>query len=186
MIGSLEGKISIESDNKIIIEVGGVGYLVRVSPATAASLKKMPQAKVLTYLAVREDALNLYGFITQDELHLFELLLSVPGIGPKGALAVLSLADVVTLEKAIATGDGSYLTRVSGIGKKTAEKIVLELKDKIGGDQKGSGSSDESDIFEALRALGYQNAEIRSALKQLPDEGSVEEKIRLALKQLGR
>ena len=134
---------------------------------------------------MREDALDLYGFLNYEELEFFEMLIGVSGIGPKGALAILSIASTETLRKAIGTGDTSYLTKISGIGKKTAEKIVIELRDKMGEQEKGSSMQEELDAMEALKSLGYSQNEIREALKKVPPDLNTNEKIREALKILG-
>ena len=134
MITLLEGAIELKTEKFAIINVGGMGYRVFAGGDT---LGKMPEkgsfVKLWIHHHVREDAQALYGFAHYAELELFELLLSIPGIGPKGGLGILGVAPVDTLKKAIAAGDTSYLTRVSGVGRHTAEKIVLELKDKIAG-----------------------------------------------------
>ena len=142
-----------------------------------------------THLAVRENILDLYGFSSEEELRLFELLLTVSGIGPKSGLAVLDIATVETLRTAIAGGNASYLTKVSGIGKKTAEKIVLELQDKVGAIVEGSAATlhGDSEALEAMRALGYSQAEARDALRKVSSEieGS-SDRLREALRILGR
>ena len=138
---------------------------------------------------MREDSQELYGFLHYPELELFELLIGISGIGPKGALGVMAIAPVDTLKKAIASGDTSYLTRVSGIGRKTAEKVVLELKEKLAG--RGVSVSapelkDEADALDALVALGYSQREARDALAAVPqDITSIEKRVREALKRLG-
>lgn len=134
---------------------------------------------------VREDVLDLYGFLDYSELEFFEMLISVSGIGPKGALAILGVTSIETLRKAIGTGDTSYLTKISGIGKKTAEKIVIELRDKIGTELKGSSLQGELDALEALKSLGYAQNEIREALKKISSDTDTSTKIREALKILG-
>jgi Holliday junction DNA helicase RuvA len=133
MIGQLVGTIAYRAERHIILEVGGVGYKVFVSSETQLALGAItPEpVRLWTYLAVREGALDLYGFLEKSELDFFELLLSVSGIGPKSALAILSLAPPATLEKAIVAGDSSYLTKVSGIGRKSAEKIIVELRERL-------------------------------------------------------
>ena len=113
---------------------------------------------------MREDVLDLYGFLDHRELEFFEMLISVSGIGPKGALSILGITSIETLRKAISTGDTSYLTKVSGIGKKTAEKIIIELRDKIGEEKGGSSLQGELDALEALKSLGYSQNEAREAL----------------------
>lgn len=153
--------------------------------------------RFFTYLAVRENALDLYGFLTRQELRFFELLITVSGIGPKTALGIVNTAPVETLISGIASGDASYLSKVSGIGAKNAKKIVLELKDKIIGmareDETGESNSsnsifrEESEVLEALQALGYALKDARDALAQVSDkaEKTVQEKIREALRVLG-
>jgi len=132
MIGKLNGEIIENSKGKIIINVGNIGYIVYILPAESGEFKEGNKAEIWTHQVVKEDVLDLYGFKERENLDLFKLLISISGIGPKGALGVLSVAPAKTLQKAIATGNTSYLTKVSGIGKKSAEKIVLELKDKVG------------------------------------------------------
>ena len=132
MIGHLEGTVLKVSDGSCILQTGGVGYKIAPTARALASLRGGERASLWTYLAVRENALDLYGFATEDEQRLFELLLTVSGIGPKSALAILDIASVETLRAAISQGNASYLTKVSGVGRKTAEKIVLELRDKVG------------------------------------------------------
>ncbi|KKW08789.1 MAG: Holliday junction ATP-dependent DNA helicase RuvA [Candidatus Kaiserbacteria bacterium GW2011_GWA2_49_56] len=145
-------------------------------------------AALWTHLAVREDVLDLYGFRTEEELHVFELLLTVPGIGPRSALAILDIASIETLRSAISAGNASYLTNVSGIGRKTAEKIVLELREKIGAGTEGAGRSlsGDEEALEAMRALGYTVSEARDALRKVPQEvagGSA--RLREALRMIG-
>jgi Holliday junction DNA helicase RuvA len=140
-------------------------------------------------MAVRENSLDLYGFVTTEEMDFFTLLLDVSGIGPKSALSILIVAPLDTLKKAIATGDTSYLNKVSGIGKKTAEKIVIELRDKLHAFKHEGSASElrgESDVVEALKSLGYSQNEARDVLKQVPAtiEGT-NARIKEALKILG-
>ena len=189
MISQLSGKITFRGTGFIVLTTGGIGYKVYVSTETFAELKKKETALLWTHLAVRENALDLYGFLSEEELSFFEMLVSIPGVGPKSALAILSLADVTTLTSAVIHGDSSYLTRVSGIGKKSAEKIVLELKDKLGtvpyeGDDEDLKGA--ADALEALTALGYSAKEAREALRKVP-EGVKDTGMRLkeSLKILG-
>jgi len=187
MIGTLSGTVRHKDLNQIILDVGGVGYKVAVT--TDVALEAMPGEPlfVWTHLAVRETALDLYGFLDRDTLSLFELLITISGIGPKTALGILNVASPEMLRQAVATEDTSYLTKVSGIGKKNAEKIVLELKDKLvttsadfEGAERGAG-----DVMEALLSLGYAERDIREALKKLPkDLGSTSDKVKAALKLL--
>ena len=192
MIGHLTGKI-IWSDLKfVILDVGGVGYKIHTKHWRVLPQKK-PTAEIAefwTYLAVRENALDLYGFQTREELNFFELLLTVSGIGPKSASSILSLASLSNLRRAISTGDTGHLTKVSGIGKKAAEKIVVELKDKMDGlgFDGESGESDslsgDMDALEALKSLGYSERESREALKKVTDVFGAGEKVKKALKIL--
>jgi holliday junction DNA helicase RuvA len=188
MIRRLSGRIISHDESEIVIDVGGVGYVVAVSPHTIFELEGVEEISLWTYLAVRENALDLYGFITREELNFFELLLSVSGIGPKSALGVLNIASLDELRRAIIENNPSYLTKVSGVGKKSAEKIVLELKDKI---EKGSNDTDEilsgdMDAIEALQSLGYPTHTARDILRSIPrDITETGERVRAALKKLG-
>ncbi len=191
MIARLVGTIAYMSEKYVVIDVSGVGYKVFVSADTIASTNIGEKATVWTYTAMRESSLDLYGFQTTDELAFFELLLDVSGIGPKGALGILNVAAIDTLSRAIATGDTGYLTKVSGIGKKTAERIVMELRDKMKARMtEDSGTNHtlraESDIVEALKSLGYSQNEARDALKRVPNNiESTNARIKEALKILG-
>lgn len=189
MIGQLEGTIWDTRDRSITLGVGGVGYKLWVTTDTAIELKdKKTPVRMWTHLSVREDALELYGFLSEAELHLFELIISVSGIGPKKAISILSLAPAPTLMRAIATGDAEYLTKVSGVGRKNAEKIVLELREKMIGlasEMPQENMQDEADIIEAIRALGYSAHEARKALAATPASiTGVSGRIKAALKIL--
>lgn len=173
MIGHLEGKVIFKGERRVILDVGGVGYKIFVSPAIQKNFEIGSFTKLWTHLHVKEDALELYGFLDQGELEFFELLISISGIGPKSALGVLSLAPVDTIRKAISSGDTSYLTKVSGIGRKTAEKIVLELKDKLGFGKIAYVSEEmkeDADILDALLALGYSQRDAREMIQKIPKE----------------
>lgn len=188
MIGYIEGEVLHKDERSLIVRSGGIGYVVGVTPATIASFEIKDHICLWTHLSVREDALDLYGFAQRDELTLFRLLIGISGIGPKGALNVLSLADVSTLARAIATGDGSYLTKVSGIGKKLGEKIVLELREKMGGlaGKEGAVPHKETEAIDALEALGYAPRDTRTLVRTLSQEyTTTEEIIRKALQTLG-
>ena len=188
MIGHLEGKVSAVRGGYAIVSAGGVGYKVFATRELLLSLKQDSEAAVWTHLAVRESILDLYGFSNEEELRLFELLLTVSGIGPKSALAILDIASVETLRSAVSAGNASYLTKVSGIGKKTADKIVLELRDKVGASQAGSDAALQGDeeALEAMRALGYSQGEARDALRKVPQEiERSNERLREALRLLG-
>lgn len=190
MIRRLTGKIVESGTSFAVVETSGIGYMVFVTADTALSLKKETGDVTLhTHLAVRENSQDLYGFLIKDELVFFELLLSVSGIGPKSALSILSLASVGAISQAVSEGDTSYLTKVSGIGRKNAEKIVLELSDKLGvleseNDTKFSG---DVETLEALTSLGYSQSEARDALKEVPKEFvGTNDRLKEALKLLGR
>jgi Holliday junction DNA helicase RuvA len=186
MIGSIRGKIILKTDKFLLVETNGVGYKISVSPDVLSKAKKVgDEIFLFIHTHVREDALDLYGFLNQEDLNFFEMLLSVSGIGPRSALAILGIASNQTLRRAIGTGDTSYLTKISGIGRKTAEKIIIELRDKIGEEQGGSSLRDELDALEALKSLGYSQNEAREALKKVSQEMNANAKIREALKILG-
>lgn len=189
MIGSIKGKIILRTEKFLIAETSGVGYKINVSPDTLSRAKKTgEEISLWVHTHVREDVLDLYGFLDRQELEFFEMLINVSGIGPKGALAILGITSIETLRKAISTGDTSYLTKVSGIGKKTAEKIVIELRDKVanGMSEKGGSSlQGELDALEALKSLGYSQNEAREALKKVSPNTNTNAKIREALKILG-
>ena len=194
MIGSIKGKVLLKADKFLIVEAGGVGYKVSVSPDTLSRVDALrlrsgqndTEVSFWIHTHVREDALDLYGFLTHPEQEFFEMLIGVSGIGPKSALAILGITSIETLRKAIGTGDTSYLTKISGIGKKTAEKIVIELRDKMGSELKGESLQGELDSLEALKALGYSQNEAREALKKVPPDLDTNKKIKEALKILGR
>jgi len=171
MIRYIEGGVVAVETDFAVVNVQGVGYKVFTTPENLALLTKGLAATFHTHLAVRETALDLYGFSSLNELALFELLLSVSGIGPKSALGVLSLADSSTIRTAVRDQNAAHLSKVSGIGKKTAEKIVLELKDKmhfLGDSPEGTHIDEEA--LDALRAMGYTLQEAREALKVVPRE----------------
>lgn len=191
MIAQLTGNVVHNGDRFVILNVNGVGYKVFTTAESMIILAKNSfETTLWTHLVVKEDALDLYGFVSKTELDFFELLLTVSGIGPKSALGTLSLAGTETLRKAISTNNSEYLTKVSGIGRKSAEKIVLELKEKLGklGDAlPGEDLDGEADILNALQALGYTVKEAREAIKKIPAETTdTGEKIKQALKQLSK
>lgn len=190
MIAQLKGTVEHKDIRFLILDVSGVGYKVFATTETIENAKLGDNKKYWTYQVVREDALDLYGFDTKDELDFFELLIGISGIGPKTALGILNLATLSALKRAVASGDSTYLTKVSGIGKKNAEKIVLELKDKliaVFDDEENQSAENHNDSLEALKSLGYSERESREALKKLPknitDTG---ESVRHALKILSK
>ncbi len=190
MIAFLEGTIELKMEKFAVVKVGGIGYRVFFNVDT---LQKIPEkggnVKVWIHHHVREDSEDLYGFYYYAELELFEMLISISGIGPRGALGIMAIAPVDTLKKAIAAGDSSYLTRVSGIGRKTAEKVILELKEKMAGrgvNIEAPELKDEADAIDALVGLGYSQREARDALAGISDKTiSLEKKVSQALRQLG-
>jgi len=189
MIGLLEGEVRAVRGTYALVVVGGVGYKVFASKDTLAGFAEGAFASVWTHLAVREDAQDLYGFPSEGELRFFELLLTVSGIGPKSALSILDIASVETLQSAIGSGNANYLTTVSGIGKKTAEKIVLELRDKVAKSEGSAGAALQGDAeaLEAMRSLGYTAQEARDALRTVPPEITrSNDRLREALRVLGR
>jgi Holliday junction DNA helicase RuvA len=182
MISYIEGQIVWQDPKYVVVNASGVGYKIHTYAEGFDSFTKI---SFYTYTAVREQSIDIYGFLTRDELSMFELLLTVSGIGPKSALAILAVSSPRLLTEAISTGDSSRLTTVSGIGKKNAEKIVLELKDKIEHVTTHTDGShrDTADALEALKALGYSERDARDALKKATGTNT-EEKIKSALKQL--
>jgi Holliday junction DNA helicase RuvA len=187
MIGKLTGVVSEMAAGVAVIEVGGVGYCVRV-PLTSA-LGEGERVSLHIHTAVREDAIDLYGFGSQDDLAFFRLLMSVSGVGPKTALSIMGVAEPAALKRTIAQGDASALHKVFGIGKKSAERIVVELKDKVAlssaTDSSPALGLHDGEVVEALMALGYSAAECRRALKASAPDGSVKERLSAALRQLG-
>ncbi|MFA6315320.1 MAG: Holliday junction branch migration protein RuvA [Candidatus Paceibacterota bacterium] len=192
MIASLHGKVIHIDTRFVVLEVNGIGYKVFLTADSIHGMKMGDEKTFSTYLAVREDALDLFGFISKKEKDFFELLISISGIGPKGALNILSAVSSDTLINAIRTGSTAHLVKVSGIGRKTAEKIVLELKDKLGvidgeaGAEFAAGLSSDMDAIEALKALGYDADDAREAMKKVsPEITDTSAKIKAALKMLG-
>ena len=186
MISRIEGTILKTTDKFVVLDVHGIGFKIYTTNDVLLFTKDQKTLVLFTFLSVKEDALDLYGFRDEEELGFFELLLSVSGIGPKSAIGIMNIATIDSLKKAIATGDTNYLTKISGIGRKTAEKIVIELRDKLSAHTKDAGTlKGESDAVEALKALGYSLSEARDALKNISAE-DIGEKIKEALKILGK
>lgn len=190
MISYLKGTIYSKDDKSLIVSVGGVGYLVYATASLLMEVKQGEEVEVYTYLdfAAREETLSLYGFNTQEELEFFKQLIKISGVGPRSALAVLSVARLKELKGAIASGDSSLLQKVSGIGKKTAERVVMELRDKLGFEDIGDGAASQSDrdVYDALAGLGYSAGDVRGALRKISkDAETVEEKVKAVLKVLG-
>ncbi|WP_298289618.1 Holliday junction branch migration protein RuvA [Thiomonas sp.] len=189
MIGRLHGTLLDKSPPQILLDVGGVGYEVDVPMSTLYALPTVGQAvTLLIHSVVREDAHLLYGFATAGERAAFRELLKISGIGPRIALAVLSGLSVEEIAQAVTQQDAARFTRVPGIGKKTAERLLLELKGRLGADLGPAAAQPgaTADVLQALVALGYSEREAGAAVKALPAGCGVDEGIRLALKNLAR
>ncbi|MFZ2484541.1 MAG: Holliday junction branch migration protein RuvA [Minisyncoccia bacterium] len=189
MIACLSGTIRHKDTRSLIVDVAGVGYKVLVTTETALEVSPSSPVFLWTHLVVRETSLELVGFLDKETLDVFELLITISGIGPKSAIGILNVASPAMLRQAVASGDTTYLTRVSGIGKKNAEKIVLELKDKlkVTSDDRSVDSRSEGDALEALVSLGYSERDAREALKKVPkDVEGASERVKAALKLLSQ
>ncbi|OGI35046.1 MAG: Holliday junction DNA helicase RuvA [Candidatus Moranbacteria bacterium RIFOXYA2_FULL_43_15] len=189
MIAKLKGKIEYLKDNYAVVTVRDIGYKVHLSVYTFGKVAGIAEVNLFIHTYVREDQLALYGFLTSDELEMFEQLISISGIGPKAAMGILSIATPKTIKTAILNEDPSILTKVSGIGKKTADRVILELKNKVA--DISTGDKEEAtvdvDAIEALMTMGYSNAEARDALKAVPaDVRDVGARVKAALKNLGK
>ena len=197
MIGSLRGVVAMLAADHCLLENNGVGYRVFMPSISLSQIKTGQEIRVITYMAVREDAILLYGFLTQEYYQLFLQLTSVSGVGPKVALGVLSAAKPENFYLAIQNRDIKVLTGLPGIGKKMAERLILELKDKVESmdgsgavenvlDRADGANNSTSEAIEALRALGYNNTEIYPVVKAIPNcnELSTENIIRQALRNL--
>lgn len=189
MIGRLHGKLLEKNPPQILIDVSGVGYEVDVPMSTFCNLPEVGGELTLhTHFVVREDAQLLYGFATLAERAVFHALIKISGVGPKIALALLSGITVDQLKDAVDRGETGLLTKVPGIGKKTAERLVLELKDKLAGTGAATAavptSGARADVAAALIALGYSEREAAAATKKLPEDCTVNDGLRLALKSL--
>ncbi len=189
MIGKLKGTIEYIKDSYVVVDVNNIGYKIFTIPYVLGKIAGSQEVSFFIHTYVREDVLALYGFLTLEDLEMFELLISISGIGPKAAMGILSIADVKTIRTAILNEDPSVLTRVSGVGKKTAERVILELQNKIADLSEGEKSEAmaDSDSLEALTGMGYSVSESREALKMVPvDIKDVGERVKLALKNLGK
>lgn len=193
MIGLLQGTAIYKTDSSLILDIHGVGYRVLVPQPVLASIPlQTEQVKLFIYTHVREEALDLYGFVSPDDLRLFEYLIGVSGVGPKSALGVFSLGERSQILKAIAAGDVDFFTAVPRLGKKNAQKIIIELKSKIGSTEDldladESGSTGDNDVVLALQGFGFTQREAQQALRQVNGQATTpEEQIRLALKYLGK
>ena len=192
MIGRLSGKLIEKQPPQIIVDVQGLGYELDVPMSTFYNLPGLGESITLfTHLVVREDAHLLYGFGSDDERRAFRQLLKISGVGPKLALSVLSGLSVADLAQTVAMQETGRLTKIPGVGKKTAERLVLELRDKLDHGPSvsaavGTPKANSGDVLNALLALGYNDREAQWALKQIPNDLSVSESIRQALKQLSK
>ncbi len=195
----LSGTVAHMEPYLAVIDCGGVGYACRTTSYTLSQIKKGDKSTLYTYLSVREDAMDLYGFFSQEERKLFQQLIAVSGVGPKAALAILSSTTPANLAMSIITGDEKALTAAQGVGKKIAQRVILELKDKLAKGQTVSLSGESvagpavtiipqnklSEAAAALAVLGYSQAEINVALKGIDIEGlPLEQIIRFALKNM--
>ena len=197
MIYYVSGPVTVLEPGLAVVDCGGVGYGCRITAYTAGQLKLNQPARLYVTESIREDAFDLYGFISKEEQHCYELLTSVNGVGPKAAMAILSSGGPQNFTLAVMTGNEKMLTAAQGIGKKIAQRIILELKDKIGG---GSAELDFSAgpaatapvqsagaaalAHAALQELGYSAAEINMALKGVDPQATTEEMVRYALRQM--
>ncbi|MBD5520578.1 MAG: Holliday junction branch migration protein RuvA [Lachnospiraceae bacterium] len=201
MYAYLKGTIEEITEDNLILEVNQIGYNIKISARTANLLDRTSGlVKIYTYTLVREDAFSLYGFLTRDDLEIFKKLITVNGIGPKGGLAILSIMSADELRFAILSGDSKAISKAPGIGAKTAERVILDLKDKVSlqdalspkediatASLSGSASTDEkNEAIEALVALGYSASDALRAVKQvnLAEDASVEEILKASLKYL--
>ena len=195
MIASVEGLVGAIAADSLVVEVGGIGYRVNAAPAVIATAAPVTRIKLYTYHLVREDLQALYGFRSPDELGFFNLLLSVTGVGPKVALAITGSRPVADLQLAIIEGDQALLTAIPGIGKRLAERVIFELKEKVAAAGVSAslgapGSAGDNEVVAALQALGYSLGEARDAARAaLTDPtrvGSLEDRVKAALRTLLR
>jgi Holliday junction DNA helicase RuvA len=189
MIGSLRGPVTHIGPDYVVVELGGVGYRVSVAPKLMASLRPEREAHFFVHHLVREDQQALFGFGSPEELAFFELLMTVSGVGPRLALAITSAYPVMRLQLAIVTDDLDLLTSVSGVGRRTAQRIGLELKEKLhaAGVAVGPGAPSDSDVVAALESLGYTASEARRAAGSVAGtDGALDTRIKAALQELAR
>ena len=186
MIASLEGIVTEKDEESIVLSLGGLGLKVNVTKATAENAELHKMIGLFTHLVVREDSLTLYGFETQEEKEMFISLLSVSGVGPRTALATLSTASIDTIKRAVVNEQPDLLSHIPGVGKKTAQSIVLHLQGKISGDFhsiKGVESTLDADVISALTSLGYSIVEAQAAMQMIPSNtpADLETRVRIAL-----
>jgi len=192
MIASLKGKLESLGGDGAVIDVGGIGFRVYMPTSTLTTLGAVGgEVKLYTHLHLREDNATLYGFASSGELELFRVLIGITGLGPRLALAIISAMDIESLAAAIATGNADLLTGIPGIGKKMANRLVLELKDKLGAGlaiaPAAQAAQENADVLAALTSLGYSVSEATRAVADLPREQglSLEDKVKLALGFIG-
>jgi len=192
MISYIQGTVNKIEDEIIVLESNNIGYGIFTSLNTIDNLSLNEEIKIHTHLYVREDKINLFGFLTKEELDMFEKLIKISGVGPKAAIAILSISKVKTLKREIANENIDYLKKASGIGKKTAGKIILELKDKMDvifddtGDFDNGTNVSGNFVEDALIQLGFNKMEVRKALSKIKPEGKEEDQIiKEALKIMG-
>ena len=189
MIGSLHGRVLHVGSDYALVEIGGIGYRVIAGPSLLARLRVGSEASVYTHHLVREDLQALFGFATLDELGFFELLMTVSQVGPRLALAITSAHPVTRLQLAILNDDLDAFTSISGVGRKTAQRIVLELKEKVhaAGLAVGGSAPHDSDVVAALESLGYTATEARRAAGAVAgSDGELDSRIKAALQELAR
>lgn len=191
MIGLLKGKVELLFRPFVIIDVNGVGYKVLVSESVYKKLTTKDAIKIYTYTYVREDNLELFGFLELEDLTLFENLITVSGIGPKTALNIFSFGERKDIIEAIVKSDVGFFTSVPRLGTKNAQKIIIELKNKMGGDIEidlsGKDFMENVEVIEALKGFGFTVSESQKALRDIKTQGlSLNEKIKMALKQMGK
>lgn len=191
MIGLVKGKVILKDNNDLIVDVNGVGYRILVSEKLIASAVEGKEIQLFTYTYVKEDALELFGFQELLDLKLFKDLISVNGVGPKTAMLIFSFATRSEIVEAVLRGDVSFFTRIPRLGKKNAQKIIIELKSKFKDNSSfdlNTADDDENrEVFDALKNFGFSRKEIAEALKNIDSKASSsDEKIRLTLKYLGK
>lgn len=189
MIGSVRGRVTHIGQDHTLVEVGGIGYRVMAGPALLAQLRLGEETSVYTHHLVREDLQALFGFVSPEELAFFELLMTVSQVGPRLALAITAAYPVLKLQLAIVNDEVDLFTSVSGVGRKTAQRIILELKEKVhaAGIAAGGPSSTDSDVVAALESLGYTASEARRAAGAVAgSDGGLDARIRAALQELAR
>jgi Holliday junction DNA helicase RuvA len=189
MIYSVSGKLVLKGANFVVVETGGLGLKVFAPARTLGSIRAADETiKLFTYFNVRENGMELYGFLSEEELVFFEMLISVSGVGPKSALAILDVAKLDELAAAIKEGRPDLMTRASGVGRKTAERIIVELRNKVQSSKAGSvveKMEGDADLIEALSNLGYRREEARAALGKVDGNTTdVTDRLKAALKLL--